>query len=216
MVELRNIKKSYGEKTVLDVDHLRVESGERLALAGANGSGKTTLLRILAGLLKPDSGSFSVPERILYMPQRSYAFSGDLSRNLSLGRKGVDVDGFLEKVGLLELKEKKAKSLSGGELQRLSFARILSREAELLLLDEPTSACDAEGAGLIVSALKDYAEKTGCTVIFSTHAPSLAVKVATRLILLNEGKVDCDGKPRDLLLDPKTDRARAFVSDWKI
>lgn len=217
MIKITNLKKSYRERTVLDIESLTVNDGEILAVAGANGSGKTTLLKILSGQLKSDCGETTVPEKILYMPQRSYAFRGSLIDNVTLG--GADkekAEKLLKKLGLSHLKDKKASSLSGGELQRLALCRVLAREAELLLLDEPTSACDAKGAELVVDAIKEYRGQTGCTVIMSTHAPALAFHAADRLIILNNGKTEADGEPKEVLTAPKTDWAKSFIAGWKI
>ncbi len=217
MIEIKNLKKRYGERTVLDIPSLSIADGETLALAGANGSGKTTLLKILGGIIKTSEGSFTSSERILYMPQNSYAFRGDLIRNILIG--GADRSkalGLLEKFELSHLAEKKAKSLSGGELQRLSLCRVLSKECNLLLLDEPTSACDAQGAELVIKAIKDYRESCGCTVIMSTHSPLLAVNAADRLIILNSGKIEADGSPEEILANPWTQWAKSFAAGWKI
>ena len=213
MIEIKGLKKIYGERTVLDIDSLTVKGGEVLALAGANGSGKTTLLKILAGLIKPDGGSYSVPERVLFMPQQSYAFRGNLEKNILRGRKGGNADELLEESGLLHLKDKKASSLSGGELQRLAFCRIIAREADLLLLDEPTSSCDTEGTGLILSALGDYIKKTGCSVIMSTHSPDVALKAADTLMILNSGKPGAIGPPDELLSGSETGCLKSIVTE---
>jgi ABC-type multidrug transport system ATPase subunit len=217
MIKIQSLKKTYKERTVLDINELTVGNGEILAVAGANGSGKTTLLKILSGQLKPDCGEISVPGRILYMPQQSYAFRGNLIDNTALG--GADkskAETLLKELELLPLKDKKASSLSGGELQRLSLCRILVRDAELLLLDEPTSACDAKGAELVMEAIKEYRANNGCTVIMSTHAPALAFHAADRLIILNNGRIEADGEPKEVLTAPKTDWAKSFIAGWKI
>lgn len=204
MIEIKGLKKIYGERTVLDIDSLTVKDGEVLALAGANGSGKTTLLKILAGLIKPDEGSLTVPGRVLFMPQQSYAFRGSLERNILIGLKDGNADELLKKTGLLHLKGKKASSLSGGELQRLAFCRVIAREADLLLLDEPASSCDGEGTGLILSALEEYRKKTGCSVIMSTHSPETALKAADTLMILDSGKPAAMGPPDELLSKKET------------
>ena len=217
MIKITKLKKSYRERTVLDINELTVNSGEILAVAGANGSGKTTLLKILAGQLKCECGETVLPEKILYMPQSSYAFRGNLIDNITLG--GADkskAEALLKQLELFALKDKKASSLSGGELQRLSLCRIIVRDAELLLLDEPTSACDAKGSELVVEAIKQYRNQTGCTVIMSTHAPALAFHAADRLIILNNGKIEADGEPKVVLTAPKTEWAKSFIAGWKI
>ena len=217
MIEINNLKKRYGERTVLDIPSLSINDVETLALAGANGSGKTTLLKILGGTVKASEGSFSISGSILYMPQNSYAFRGDLIRNIFIsGADRSKAFELLEKLELSHLADKKAKSLSGGELQRLSLCRVLSGKCDLLLLDEPTSACDANGAELVIKAIKDYQKSCGCTVIMSTHSPLLALNASDRLIILNSGKIEADGSPEETLANPGTQWAKSFIAGWKI
>ena len=217
MIEIRDLKKCYGERTVLDVPELTVGDGEALAFAGPNGSGKTTLLRLLAELLKSSGGTVKKPDKALYMPQQSYAFKGDLVRNITVtGCEKSEAKRLLEKLELSHLAEKKAASLSGGELQRLSLCRVLSVPCELLLLDEPTSACDAKGAALVIEAIKAYQKETGCTVLMSTHSPVLAAKAADRLIILNGGRIEADGEPKRILMNPENEWAEHFIAGWKI
>ena len=217
MVEIKNLKKCYGDRTVLDIPELVFENGTVTALAGANGSGKTTLLRILAGIIKKTEGNVKTPASVLYLPQQCYAFCGNLIKNITLsGADEKEASVLLQKLGLDNLASKKAKSLSGGELQRLALCRILSKKCELLLLDEPTSACDARGAQLVTEAINDYKEKYGCTVIMSTHSPALAVNSAQRLIVLGSGRIEADGAPSDILSSPESQWAKSFTSGWKI
>ena len=215
MVEIRELKKSYGARTVLDLPRLTIAQGETVVFAGANGSGKTTLLRILAGLIRETSGTIEAPESRLYMPQQAYAFRGDLRKNILLGRGDkAEADRLLAQLGLSHLAEKKAKLLSGGELQRLSLCRVLARRCDLLLLDEPTSACDAEGAALALEAIEAYQAACGCTVLMSTHSPALAMH-AGRLIVLNNGTIEADGAPEEILAHPETQWARTFTAGWQ-
>lgn len=217
MIEIRDLKKCYGERTVLDLPELTVKDGEAVAFAGPNGSGKTTLLRLLAGLLKNSGGTIQKPERVLYMPQQSYAFKGDLVRNITItGCEKSEAKRLLDKMELSALEEKKAASLSGGELQRLSLCRVLSVPCDLLLLDEPTSACDAKGAELVIKAIQEYKEENGCTVLMSTHSPVLALNAADRLIILNSGRIEADGEPKRILMNPENEWAEHFIAGWKI
>ena len=217
MIKIKNLKKGYGERTVLDIPALTVNDGETVAFAGANGSGKTTLLRIFAGLLQATDGDIDAPKEVLYLPQQNYAFRGDLIKNITLGGADkAEAEKLLEALELSNLKNKKARSLSGGELQRLALCRLLVRNCRLLLLDEPTSACDAKGAKLVMNAIKDYQKKHGCTVLMSTHSPVLAANAADRLIILNRGKIEADGVPKEVLMNPETEWAKSFIAGWKI
>ena len=151
------------------------------------------------------------------MPQQASAFKGDLIRNVTLaGCDRSEADRLLEKLELSALAHKKATSLSGGELQRLSLCRVLSVDCELLLLDEPTGACDARGAELVINAIREYRSKTGCTVLISTHSPVLALNAADRLIILNSGRIEADGKPKEILTSPENEWTQHFIAGWKI
>ena len=200
MIELRNVKKTYKGRTVLDVPELCVEDGQAAALAGANGSGKTTLLRILARLLKADSGTVTAPTDLLYLPQHPYAFRGSVLDNVLIGAKAQREQALklLRQLDLSALADKQAQSLSGGELQKMALCRLLIRPCTLLLLDEPTAALDARGTELVCEALAQYRAQTDCTVLFSTHAPQLAAKAADRLILLRDGRIEADGSAREV------------------
>lgn len=218
MFDVRELKKTYRERVVLEIESLSLAQGETLALAGANGSGKTTLLRILAGNLRPTAGAVQTASPILYLPQRSYAFRGTVLDNVLLGVKDKQEEALrlLEETALLPLKDKKASSLSGGELQKLAFCRLLVRPCRLLLLDEPTSACDAAGAKLLLAVLDRYREKHGCTVVLSTHTPVVATQAAQRLIILHNGRIEADGDPQTILRAPESDWAKEFIAGWRI
>ncbi len=219
MVKIENLVKEYSGRRVIDIKNLNVNDGEILAVAGANGSGKTTLLRITSGLMKADSGFVEAQGKILFMPQQSYAFRGSLKDNLLIGLNGKDkkgeVEEILESMELKHLSDKKAVSLSGGELQRLALCRLLIRPCSLLLLDEPTSSCDARGTELVVDAVKKYVEKHGCTVIMVTHSPIVAAKCADRMIILNDGGIEADGEPGEVMNAPSSEWAKSFIKDWR-
>ena len=199
MVELRSVKKVYKDRTVLDVPQLRIQHGESVALMGANGSGKTTLLRILARVLRADSGTVTAPQDVLYLPQHPYAFRGTVLENVLIGAKDrrEQALALLETLELSALTAKPAQSLSGGELQKLALCRVLIRPCSLLLLDEPTAALDTNGTRLVCDALARYKAQTDCTLVLSTHAPQFVAMAAKRLIRLCDGRIESDGKAQD-------------------
>lgn len=219
MVEIRSLKKSYGERTVLSIESLHIKKGETVALTGPNGSGKSTLLKLLAGVTAPGEGEFSYEGKMLYLPQSSIAFNMSVMKNLTYSMEKPDeklCEKVLEELKLTHLKNKNAKSLSGGERQRLAFGRILVNRCDLLLLDEPTSAVDIEGAQIIEKALKKYRKDTGCTVIIATHSPVQAKKIADRIIMLGNGLVQEDLSARDIMINPVSEWGRKFIESWKL
>lgn len=221
MIKLREIKKYYGGRCVLDIAHLDLAAGERCALLGANGSGKSTLLRILAGVLEAEQGTVSIPEALArgrgHMPQRPYSFGFSVLKNVSMAAEGEeDARKALEAVGMGGMAQAKGGDLSGGEAQRMAFARMIVRDRPLLLLDEPTSAMDIAGSDLVEKALLEYCARTGCTLLFSTHSLAQAQRLARRALLLDEGRVAEDGPVERVLYQPESEQARKFLRFWKL
>lgn len=222
MVKVRNIKKTYGDRTVLDIENLQAEKGEIIAIVGANGSGKSTLLKILAGVLKSDEGETEIEGRMLYMPQQCIPFRKTVKGNIMLCLKGEKAEKekicneLLRKLNLTELKDKKAQSLSGGECQRMCLARVLANECDVLILDEPSSAADIEGAETIEKVIRGYREQTGCTVIMTTHSPRQARDMADRIVILHKGTIAEQGSPLELLNNPHSEWGKKFIDSWKI
>ena len=219
MITLKSIKKTYGDRTVLDIENLTFSKGETVAIVGPNGSGKSTLLKIIADTVKSDGGDIERNGKILYLPQQSVPFRKSVRKNILFSMENADnkdkrCDEILKELSLTSLADKNAKTLSGGEAQRLSLGRILVNEGDFLLLDEPSSAADIEGAETIEKALTRYREKTGCGVIMTTHSPVQALKLADRIIMLCDGKIVEDGKPEELLHSPKTEWGKKFISMW--
>lgn len=219
MITLKNIKKTYGDRTVLDIENLTFSKGETVAIVGPNGSGKSTLLKIIADTVKSDGGDIERNGKILYLPQQSVPFRKSVRKNILFSMENTDnkdkrCDEILEELSLTSLADKNAKTLSGGEAQRLSLGRILVNECDFMLLDEPSSAADIEGTETIEKALTRYREKTGCGVIMTTHSPVQALKLADRIIMLCDGKIVEDGKPEELLHSPKTEWGKKFISMW--
>jgi len=225
MIDMVNVQKRYGARVALDIPALSIETGERLAVIGPNGSGKSTLLRLLAGVIGADegvvqSGAF-VRGEIGYLPQKPYAFDLSVQKNVELALAGEDgrverAREALERVGLLHLAKARANRLSGGETQRMAIARVLAKPRKLLMLDEPTASADIQAIELIERAVLDYVDQTGCTLVFSSHAPSQAMRLSTRVLALDGGRIGEHGETAQVLQSPNQESTKAFLKNWKL
>ena len=218
-IRLSGVTRAYKGRTVLDIPDFTFSSGRNYAFVGANGSGKSTLLRLISGAVRPSCGEIAfegiAAEDVAYLPQKPYAFSLSVLKNIML--TGVDAEKaseLLSEVGLSSLSAARGDSLSGGEAQRLSVARLLAKPHKLLLLDEPTSATDVAGNELVEKALRRYMTDTGCSVIFATHALSQAGRLADELLFFSGGAIAEHGSASELLSQPKTPELRAFTEFW--
>ena len=216
VIELGNVRKAFGSRVVLDDISLGVQHGEILGLLGPSGAGKTTLIKIMLGLLAPDAGEVSVFSH----PPR--AFSSDASKRIGvvlddpclyerltctenlkvfLKARGIKdmgcADKILKRVGLDKSRSVCAQDLSKGMRQRLSLARALMHDPELLFLDEPTSGLDP-GTAEDIHALLLKRRATGVTIFLTTHNMEEATKICDRVILLNEGRIVEAGAPREI------------------
>ncbi len=212
MIKLSNVTIKYAERIVLDIPSLLFEEGKRYGLVGENGSGKTTLLRILAGTLKPDKGEVTrmLSAGVGYMPQSPYAFSFSVRKNVEMAlQKSTERDHqamlALQNVGMESLTDARGNKLSGGEAQRMAFARIIAKPRKLILLDEPTSSTDIKGMDQIEKTLLRYVADTGCTLIFSTHSPAQALRLAEEVIFLDQGRIVEQGAAEQVLRYPQNE-----------
>lgn len=231
-IEIEGLRKCYGERTVLDVDSLELESGCSYALVGPNGSGKSTLIKLLSGVEPATAGRIGVKGdatreslAVGYMPQKSYVFGFSVHRNVAMALEGSarareDVDArvreALEAVGMADMAGSRGSGLSGGEAQRVALARMLVQDLDVLLLDEPTASMDIAGTMLVEEALRAYRERTGCLVLTATHAPSQARRISDRAVMLAEGRVAEFGTTADVLSSPTSDAGREFLSYWAV
>lgn len=221
MININSIRKIYGDRTVLDVSSLTFNKDEITVIVGPNGSGKSTFIKILAGIVKGEVNDFSVDGRILYLPQQSVPFRKTVEKNIYFAlqdsknkeEKCCDV---LSRLNLIHLKDKNARTLSGGECQRLALARVIVNDCDYLILDEPSSAADVEGNELIEKEILAYKEKTGCGIIMSTHSPRQAKRLADRIIMLCDGQIVEDGSANEILENPKSPWSEKFISQWRI
>ncbi len=219
MIRISNLEKSFSSDFRLEIGELHIEPGSRVALVGMNGSGKSTLLRLAAGLLRPDGGEIAVSapkEKIGYLPQAPYAFRGTAEYNVCVGLKDRSrADAAIKTCALETLRGKKMKELSGGERQRVFLARMLAGDYRLLLLDEPMSAADLQTGAYLCELLKTHCEKTGATLVFSTHLPRQAFETAEKIALLDRGRLAEWGGAEDLRA-PKTEFGKLFLNQWNV
>jgi len=184
-----------------DLD-LRLEPGQRLALVGPSGSGKSTLLEALAGWLPPRAGKLQLRPgvQVAYASQRPYLFHGSIADNLRLADPGASdarlravaeaaqVLQFAQRLpqGLDTVIGERGFGLSGGEARRIGLARLLLRDPQVLLLDEPTAFLDADTEAALLRSLAAYAR--GRSVVVATHSPAV-IAWADRCLLLPEGRL---------------------------
>ena len=223
MIVLRDVVQQFGSRVVLEIPDLQFVPGRRYGLIGENGSGKTTLIRMLAGTSKPTSGTIQGLEgkEIGYLPQSPYAFSFSVLENVELALDGHKdakeiAENALVAVGMESLMEARGDRLSGGEAQRMALARVLVRDYDVLLLDEPTSSTDVRSMDLIEQTLKEYVQKTQCTLIFSTHSPAQALRLGDEVLYLEKGKLVEQGLAQTLFHAPQDERTKAFLRHWSL
>jgi molybdate transport system ATP-binding protein len=200
---------------------LTVAPGETLALVGPSGAGKTTTLRVIAGLLRPQSGSVTLDERVLLDTQRGvdvppehrrvgYLFQEyalfphlDVLRNVRFGaRDHGRVDDLLERFRIGHLAHARVRELSGGERQRVALARALAREPAVLLLDEPLSALDAHTRTGVRAELRELLHELGLPTLLVTHDFEDAATLADRVGVISDGRILQLGTPTELVSVP--------------
>jgi len=238
IVEINQLRKSYGANEVLKGIDLNVKPGEVIAIIGKSGSGKSTLLRCVNGLEVFQSGSLTVdgkpllhdsPAAMRALRQRVGMIfqSFNLFPHLTVGKNVMlapalvksrdaktgaeQAKKLLARVGLAEKFDAWPDQLSGGQQQRVAIARALAMEPAVLLCDEITSALDPELVGEVLRVVESLADE-GMTLLMVTHEMSFARKVSDRLIFMHQGRVHEMGPPNELFSNPQTPELKQFLS----
>jgi sulfate/thiosulfate transport system ATP-binding protein len=222
----------FGDFTALDDVSVEIPSGSLTALLGPSGSGKSTLLRVIAGLERPDAGTVEIDGRdatalptqrrgVGFVFQHYAAFKHMTVReNVAFGLKvrrrpraeiRRRVDELLELVQLPGLANRYPAQLSGGQRQRMALARALAVEPSVLLLDEPFGALDARVRKELRAWLRRLHDDVHVTTVFVTHDQEEAMEVADRIVVMNHGRVEQVGGPRDLYEHPSNAFVMGFV-----
>jgi sulfate transport system ATP-binding protein len=228
VIAVTDVTKRFGDFTALDGVSIDVADGSLTALLGPSGSGKSTLLRVVAGLEMPDAGTVEISGRdatavppqkrgIGFVFQHYAAFKHMTVReNVAFGLRvrrrpkpeiAARVDELLRIVGLDGYQKRYPAQLSGGQRQRMALARALAVEPEVLLLDEPFGALDANVRAELREWLRRLHDEVHVTTVLVTHDQEEAMEVADRIVVLNAGRIEQAGPPRELYESP----ANAFV-----
>jgi len=236
-LQVKDLSSAYGPLTVLRNVSLTLRKGEVVALIGPSGSGKSTILRVLMGLTRPTAGEILVDgtpidyrrpdsvktarNRMAIVFQQYNLFQNmDVLRNVTIapvkirGRKRLEVEAeaieLLAKVGLADKHHAYPDELSGGQQQRVAIARALALKPEILLLDEVTSALDPELVNEVLDTIRALAAD-GMTMLIVSHEMGFVREVASKVVMMDKGRIVEEGPPKQIFDDPKTERAREFV-----
>ena len=235
IVEIKHLKKCFGDLEVLKDISFEVESGEVVCLIGPSGSGKSTLLRCLNRLEEKQGGEIKVlgeniddvkninayRKKIGMVFQAfnlfpNYTVIENLTLATNLLKKGtkeenlMTAEKYLARVGLSDKRDLYPVTLSGGQKQRVAIARALCMHPQIMLFDEPTSALDPEMVGEVLDVMKQLA-KEGMTMIVVTHEMGFARDVADRVVFMDDGYIVEENTPEELFTNPKTERCKSFL-----
>ena len=236
MIEIKGLKKSFGDLHVLKGIDLHIDEREVVVIIGPSGSGKSTLLRCINFLEEPTDGTITVDgipmdsdanitkvreevgmvfQRFNLFPHMTVIDNITLApmkvRKVERSRAEQTAQDLLDRVGLGDKASAYPNQLSGGQQQRVAIARALAMQPKVMLFDEPTSALDPEMVGEVLDVMQRLAER-GMTMIVVTHEMGFAREVGTRLLFVDGGYIVEQGKPKEVFEHPKEERTRAFLS----
>jgi polar amino acid transport system ATP-binding protein len=240
LVEIRDVRKSFGAIEVLKGVSLDIDEGEIVTIIGRSGSGKSTLLRCINGLERVDAGEIRVegktvrtdmPDLRKFRQRVGIVFQAfnlfphlTVEKNITLAPVLTGKTGkrearhlalnVLDRVGLKEKIDAYPEQLSGGQQQRVAIARCLAMAPHLMLFDEVTSALDPELVGEVLKVMEDMARQ-GMTMVLVTHEMGFARNVASKIVFMHEGRVWEQGTPAEVFANPRTPELRSFISSVK-
>ena len=239
MLEVRDVRKAFGELQVLKGIDLKVDKGDVVAILGSSGSGKTTLLRCINFLETADKGTMvfdgetfemghtskkdigRIRKKTAFVFQSFNLFANktalqNVTEGLIVARKVPKAQAeeigrrALEKVGLGDRKSHYPHQLSGGQQQRVAIARALAVDPEIIFVDEPTSALDPELIGEVLEVMRELAQE-GMTMLVVTHEMNFARNVSTKVVFMEHGKIVESGSSKEFFENPKEERTREFL-----
>lgn len=237
MIEVRNLKKSFGENQVLRGIDVDIHKGEVVVVIGPSGSGKSTFLRCLNLLEIPNEGSIVVEgetitdkkadvnkirQKMGMVFQQFNLFSNmNIMKNMCVAPMTVRkvekekaqerAIELLKRVGLEEKADSYPQQLSGGQKQRVAIARALAMNPDIMLFDEPTSALDPEMVGEVLAVMKELAA-SGMTMVVVTHEMGFAREVGDRVLFIDEGRIIEENEPKQLFENPQNQRTKDFLA----
>ncbi len=236
MITVKNLKKNFGDLTVLKGIDVTIEKGECVVVIGPSGSGKSTFLRCLNRLEEPDGGEIDIEGTDLLSPHTDI---NEMRQRIGMVFQHFNLfphKTILENVTLAPIKLKKMpqkeaedaaldllrrvgiedkasvypSTLSGGQKQRVAIARSLAMNPQVMLFDEPTSALDPEMVGEVLDVMKNLA-KEGMTMVVVTHEMGFAKEVANRVLFMADGMILEEGTPEEIFEHPQHERTKAFI-----
>ena len=237
LIQVQDLKKSFGTQVVLDGITTEIDQGEVVAIIGPSGCGKSTFLRSLNLLEEPTSGTIlfegtditdksvdinKMRQKIGMVFQQFNLFPNyTIQNNITLApvklglmtqqQADKKAKELLERVGLPERANDYPSQLSGGQKQRIAIARALAMNPDVMLFDEPTSALDPEMVGEVLELMRELA-RDGMTMVVVTHEMGFAREVANRVLFIDEGKIQEENTPEEFFANPKNPRLREFLS----
>ena len=232
ILKIDHVTKSYGTKKILDDISFTAEAGEFIVLVGPSGCGKSTLLRCIAGLEEVDSGAIHLSghdvtakqpkDRNIAMVFQDYALYPHMTvaENISFGLKIRNIEKSeidrrvgeaADKLGLTEFMDRRPKALSGGQRQRVAIGRAIVRKPDVFLFDEPLSNLDAKLRGQMRIRIAKLHNELKTTAVYVTHDQTEAMTLASRIVVLNKGKIQQEGHPLEIYEYPVNQFVASFI-----